>query len=98
MTNKEMLKKLTIDEKIKLTTGSDLWHFLGHDRLGIESFLVADGPHGVRVYKENVEIEDALDQNILAESTMFPCASAMASTFNLDMIQKVGKTIAKKPF
>jgi len=93
MTNKEMLKKLTIDEKIKLTTGSDLWHFLGNERLGIESFLVADGPHGVRVYKENVEIEDALDQNILAESTMFPCASAMASTFNLDMIQKVGKTI-----
>jgi beta-glucosidase len=96
MDYKDILSKLTIDEKIKLTSGIGLWDFFGIERLGIRSIKVADGPHGVRVNKKvNVSGEIFGEEN-LEKSTMFPSAVAMASTFNPDLIFKVGEAIGKE--
>ena len=53
MKSKDILDKLTLEEKIEWTSGNDMWTFLGSKRLGIKKIKVADGPHGVRVYQEN---------------------------------------------
>lgn len=93
MLKKDILKQLTIDEKIKWTSGNNMWQMLGLERLGIEQIMLADGPHGVRVYKELTSEADALNQDALRESTMFPSAAAMASTFNPKLIKEVGRVI-----
>lgn len=68
---------------------------LGNERLKIEDIIVADGPHGVRAYKEKPN-NQVWGENVLAPSTMFPSAAAMASTWNEKLLFKVGETIAKE--
>ena len=39
---------MTLDEKISMLAGADLWHSVAVPRLGIPQFKVTDGPNGVR--------------------------------------------------
>jgi beta-glucosidase len=96
MDYKDILSKLTVDEKIKLTSGTGTWDFFGVKRLGIRAIKVADGPHGVRVNKKKLVSNEIFGNENLEQSTMFPSAVAMASTFNPDLIFKVGETIGKE--
>ena len=70
MKNLELLKQLTIDEKIEWTSGNNMWEFLGLERLEIDTIMTADGPHGVRVYKQLTSESNALDVEQLVETTM----------------------------
>ena len=86
-----MLSKLTLEEKAKLCAGLDAWHTFPIDCLNIPAIMVADGPHGLRK-----ELEDGSGE-ILRESypaTCFPTASALASTWNVDLVSQVGSAIA----
>ena len=88
-----LLEKLTLDDKAKLCSGSDFWHLHGIDHLDLPSIMVTDGPHGLRKQPEEA------DHIGLAESvpaTCFPTASGLAATWNIDLIKKVGVTLAKE--
>jgi beta-glucosidase len=93
MSYRPLCETLSIEEKIRLLSGTDLWHFLHQSDIGLRGILVADGPHGVRVYKEQTSEADAFAQEALVPTTLFPCASAMASSFNPQLIEHVGKAI-----
>ena len=95
MNKLDVLKKLTIDEKINWTSGHGMWSLLGNEKLGIREIFLADGPHGVRAYN-HVEDELHLVHENLAETTLFPSACAMASTFNPELIKGVGKAIGEE--
>lgn len=87
-----ILIKMTLEEKLLMLGGSDGWHFYGVERLGVPGVRVCDGPHGIRVHRENVkEGEPELDP-----ATNFPCASAMAATFNPELIRNVGRVIGEE--
>jgi len=90
------MNKIPLKEKIKLTSGQNNWHFFESAFVDGRKINVADGPHGVRVYKQRVEDGDFLSQRHLAETTLFPSASAMASTWNNALIEQVGETIGKE--
>ncbi len=96
MKSKELLKLLTIEEKVRWTSGVNLWQFLGNERLGIEPLRCADGPHGVRTYNTTELESELIVEETLNPSTMFPIAAAMASTFNDELIYEVGKTIGEE--
>ena len=96
MKHKDILSKLTTLEKANWTSGNDLWHFLGNEKLGIREILLADGPHGVRVYKDIRSKTGFFNEENLAESTMFPNEAAMAATFNPELIFEVGATIGSE--
>lgn len=86
----KILCELTVEEKAGLCAGSDTWHTYPIERLGIPSVMVADGPHGLR----KVLVEG--DGEILRDSypaTCFPTASALASTWNVDLVKQVGNAI-----
>ena len=44
----ELLDKMTLDEKVSMAAGSDMWHSTGVERLGVPPFKVTDGPNGAR--------------------------------------------------
>ena len=88
-----VLLQLTLEEKASLCAGSDNWHTQAINRLGIPSVLMADGPHGLRM-----EVADGTG-NILRDSypaTCFPTASALASTWNRDLVARVGSAIGEE--
>ncbi len=87
------LQQMTLAERAGLCAGSDSWHTQPVERLGIPAVKMADGPHGLR--KEVSEGKS----DILRDSypaTCFPTASALASTWNRELVGRVGKAIAEE--
>jgi len=88
-----LLEKLTLDEKAQLCSGSDFWHLHGIEHLDLPSIMVTDGPHGLRKQSEEAD-HIGLAESVAA--TCFPTASGLAATWNIDLIKKVGVTLAKE--
>jgi beta-glucosidase len=43
-----LLAQMTLEEKVSMAAGADLWHSVGVERLGIPQIKVSDGPNGAR--------------------------------------------------
>jgi len=86
-----IIAQMTLEEKAALSIGASKWTTVAFERLGVPEMIVADGPHGVR------RVEDI--HAVAAESlpaTCFPTASCLASTWNADLIQKMGEALAEE--
>lgn len=90
---KEIVQKLTLEEKASLCSGKDFWTTVAIDRLDIPSIMLTDGPHGLR--KQAGEA-DHLGLNQSVASTCFPTAAGLASSWNRELIHKVGDAIGEE--
>jgi beta-glucosidase len=88
-----IISQMTLEEKAALCSGKDFWHLKGIDRLKIPSIMVTDGPHGLR--KQAGEA-DHVGLNESVPATCFPTASALAATWNRDLIFEVGKALGQE--
>lgn len=92
--------KLSLDEFIAQLTDEDLIHLLGGQpntsvsntfglgnlpEYGIPNITTADGPAGLRIAPE-----------CGIHTTAFPCATLLASTWNTDIVEQVGKAGAEE--
>ncbi len=93
MNTKQILKKLTLEEKIALCSGKNMWQTKSIDRFGIASIFMCDGPHGLRK-QEN--IGDMLGINASVPATCFPAEVSVAASWNPSLIKEVAKAIAKE--
>ena len=71
----EIVAQMTLDEKIAYIGGYENWYIMPIDRLGLPAVRMADGPQGVR---NNTK------------STLYPSGIAAASTWDRDLITKMG--------
>jgi beta-glucosidase len=90
---KQIISQMTLEEKASLCSGLDFWHLKGIERLGIPSIMVTDGPHGLRKQAQGA---DHLGIYNSVPSTCFPSAAGMASSWNRDLIQKVGVALGEE--
>ncbi|MDD3107494.1 MAG: glycoside hydrolase family 3 N-terminal domain-containing protein, partial [Bacilli bacterium] len=83
--------KLTLEEKVQLLDGLDVWHTkpLG----GLPSFMMADGPHGLRKQHES---NDNLGVMGSIKATCFPTASLTACSFDRSVLSRMGRLMAKE--
>ncbi|MEK3752085.1 glycoside hydrolase family 3 C-terminal domain-containing protein [Paenibacillus sp. FSL E2-8871] len=89
----ELISKMTLEEKAGLCSGLDFWNTKGIERLGIPSLMVTDGPHGLRKQKESA---DHLGLHNSVPATCFPSAAGMASSWDRELIGRVGKALGKE--
>lgn len=90
---KKLVNELTLEEKASLCSGADFWHTKAIDRLNIPAAMVSDGPHGIR------KQESLADHMGVAESIKaigFPTVSAMACSFDRDLLHKVGDALGEE--
>lgn len=87
---KELISKMTLEEKASLCSGADNWHTKEIKRLNIPSVMMVDGPHGLR--KQEGET-DHLGLNESVEAVCFPAACATASSFDVDLMERMGETL-----
>ena len=89
----ELVKSMTLEEKCGLLSGADFWHTKSVERLGIKPVMVSDGPHGLR--KQNLEKKDSRPNESI-RAVCFPAACATASSFDRNVLRKLGDTLAKE--
>ncbi|MBT2720503.1 glycoside hydrolase family 3 C-terminal domain-containing protein [Bacillus sp. ISL-46] len=90
---KQLISQMTLEEKASLCSGLDFWHLKGIERLGIPSLMVTDGPHGLRKQAEGA---DHLGIYNSVPATCFPSAAGMASSWNRELIEKVGIALGEE--
>ena len=78
---KDLLSKLTLEEKAGLCSGKDFWRTKPVERLGIPSVMVSDGPSGLRT-----QVENGVNENDSRASVSFPsgCATSVNSFIILE--------------
>lgn len=87
MNGKQTIAQLDIGEKAPLLTGGNFWTTRACPALGLESFMLADGPHGLRVQKKN---PNHMGLGSSLPATCFPTAAAMACSWDPDLCERLG--------
>jgi len=90
---KEVITKMTLEDKIKLCSGASFWESEKMEQYGIPSFFMSDGPHGLRTQKGE---SDHLGINKSEKATCFPTASASASSWNPELLYQMGEAIGEE--
>lgn len=91
-----LLPELTLAEKASLVSGSTFWFTAPVERLGIPEIMVSDGPHGLRAQPPGEGSGDHVGLGKSLPATCFPTASAIASTWNPDLLHRVGQALAQE--
>ncbi len=90
---RDLVHRMTDPEKASLCSGRDVWTTTAFEHIGIPSITLTDGPHGVRLQ------EGPTDQPGLRRAhpaTCFPTASALAATWDRELLAEVGRAIAEE--
>lgn len=93
MNIKELIKQMTLEEKASLCSGLNFWNTKPIERLNIPSIMMTDGPHGLR---KQAAVSDHLGLNESVKSTCFPTASALACSFDRDLLKELGVALGKE--
>lgn len=93
MSIKEIIAKMTLEEKASLCSGQDFWTLKGIERLGLGSIMVTDGPHGVR---KQAGDSDHLGLNVSVPSTCFPTACTTSSSFDRSLMHDIGVALGEE--
>ena len=90
---KNIISQMTLEEKASLCSGLNFWYLKGIARLGMPSIMVTDGPHGLR---KQAGSSDHVGLNESVPATCFPTASALAATWNRDLVYQVGQALGEE--
>ena len=93
MNIKNVIARMTLEEKASLCSGLDFWHLKPVERLGVESIMVSDGPHGLRKQDQK---GDHLGINDSIEAVCFPAACGLASSFDPELLRKMGVALGNE--
>jgi beta-glucosidase len=83
---KELLSQMTLDEKISILAGADLWNTIPIPRLGVPSIRMTDGPNGAR----------GTQGSMAPTSVDTPVGVALGATWNPELVYDVGKVLAEE--
>ena len=86
----EVLKTLSLEEKIEMTHGHNKFFLPGAPAKGLPHVFMVDASAGVRI---NHSIPDQNEVRHPEKTTQFPATIALASTFNPDLAYQYGEAV-----
>ncbi len=89
---KEIVAKLTLEEKASLCSGKDMFATQEIPRLQIPSCNLSDGPHGVRKQEGK---QDFMGENVSVTAVCFPAACATGSSFDPGLLEEMGRALGQ---
>src|SRR3954453_14205046 len=84
----QLIGQLTLDEKANLLAGADFWSTTPIERVSLPSVTVTDGPAGAR--------GSALLGFGAVSSVCAPCGTALGSTWDPELIERVGVMLGEE--
>lgn len=92
MNIEELIREMTVEEKVALVSGTDFTYTNPIPRLGIPSLCMSDGPHGLR--KQIGEGDNGISQS--EPATAFPTAATVATSWNPENARRLGEAIGEE--
>lgn len=93
MKHRDVIEKMTLEEKAAFLSGKSEWESRNFDRHGIPSIFFSDGPHGIR---KQAGTGDHLGLNPSLPATCFPTAAAVANSWNEALGEEIGKALGEE--
>lgn len=90
---KDIVARLSLEQKAALCSGKDFWFTVDIPELGVRSMLLSDGPHGLRKMKEGTEV-DAEEMTVPA--VCFPSGVALASSWDRELLHRLGRVLGEE--
>ena len=90
---RELVSKMTLEEKAAMCSGADFWHTEAVERLGIPASMVSDGPHGLRKQDDKA---DHLGVNESIKAVCFPAGCGTAASFNRELLKEMGEALGNE--
>lgn len=90
MNTKEIIRSMTLEEKVDFCTGADFWHTKALPGQGVPAIMMCDGPHGLRCQKGEA---DMIGVNQSVPATCFPAAVTAGATWNRELYAAEGEAI-----
>ena len=82
-----ILRKMTLEDKIALCSGADFWRTKAFEPYSIPDLFMCDGPHGLR---KQEDASDMLGVNKSRPATCFPTAVTTAGSWDPALLEAVG--------
>ena len=93
MKYRELIEKMTLEEKASLMSGKDYWKSNDIERLGINSMFLADGSHGIR---KQTKSSDRIGLNSGNPATCFPTAATISNSWNEELAERIGEYLGEE--
>lgn len=90
---KDMVERMTLEEKAEICSGGDFWSTRAFERLGIPSVMMTDGPSGLR---KQGGVGDHLGLNESVPTVCFPSSAAVASSFDTGLARELGEELGEE--
>ena len=87
-----IIKQMSLEEKALMMSGKNVWQTQDFPQYRIPSMMQSDGPHGMRT--QPPEACDHLGINASIPATCFPTAATLANTWDENLVEEMGKTLA----
>ena len=88
-----LIKKMTLEEKVAMIHASSSFTSGGVPRLGIPEMTTSDGPHGVRPEHGR---DWVLDKDVEDSGTYLPTGNALAATWNPSLGYAFGRVLGSE--
>ena len=89
----QLIKQMTLEEKISMIHASSSFTSGGVKRLGIPELTTSDGPHGVRVEHGR---DWVMDKNVNDSGTYLPTGNTLAATWNPELGYAFGSVLGSE--
>ena len=94
MESEEIIKQLTLSEKVSLCIGGSLWRTASIPRLNIPPILMIDGPHGINLFEINDDDQYEFKGSKTAIS--FPSACCTCCSYDPEIMFKMGQSLGEQ--
>lgn len=88
------IEQMTLEEKASLLSGYKNMATYPIERLSLPSLTLSDGPNGLRIEKKDGNSMNGISNT--EPSTCFPSGVNLASSFDKDLIHRIGNAIAEE--
>ncbi len=89
----QILRKMTLEDKIALCSGASFWETKKFEKYGIPSLFMCDGPHGLR---RQEDAADMLGLNNSRPATCFPAEVTTAGSWDPELLEEIGAAIGEE--
>ena len=90
---KDIINKMTLEEKAAFLSGKGEWESRDLKRLNIPSVFFSDGPHGIR---KQAGAGDHLGLNESLPATCFPTAASVANSWDESLGEEIGRALGEE--